>query len=74
MRQWLIDHKVIKSEAQLQREKLQKLLSDHYAHAKDTIWESWGDSDMRVWLIEHGYLKKDAQKTRVELVTLMSDK
>ncbi len=74
MRQWLIDHNVIKSEAQLQRDKLQRLLTDNYAHAKDTIWGSWGDSDMRVWLVEHGYLKNDAQKTRDELVALMSDK
>lgn len=37
MRQWLIDHNIIKSEAQLQRDKLQKLLADHYANAKDTV-------------------------------------
>lgn len=74
MRQWLIDHKMIKSDAQLQREKLQKLLTDNYANAKDTVWGSWRDSDMKEWLIEHGYLKSDVQKTRDELVALMSDK
>ncbi len=74
MRDWLIDHGIIKSDAQLQREKLEKLLSDNYSNAKDTVWSSWSDSAMRDWLIEHGYLKTDAQKTREELVSLMSDK
>lgn len=74
MRDWLIEHGIIKSDAQLQRENLEKLLSDNYSNAKDTVWSSWSESAMREWLIEHGYLKTDAQKTREELVALMSDK
>ena len=74
MKDWLIEHGLIKSDAQLQREKLQKLVADNYANAKSTVWSSWRDSDMREWLIEHGYLKSDAQKTRDELIALMHDK
>lgn len=74
MREWLIEHNVIKSDAQVQREKLQKLITDNYVNAKDTIWGGWRDSDMREWLIEHGYLKSDAQKTREQLVDLINQK
>jgi hypothetical protein len=74
MKEWLVEHNIIKSDAQLQREKLQKLMTDNYANAKSTIWGSWRDSDMRDWLIEHGYLKSDAQKTRDDLVAAMHEK
>ena len=74
MKDWLIARGIVKSDAQLQREKLQKLIADNYVNAKDTVWSSWKESDMRDWLIEHGYLKSDAQKTRDELVALMNDK
>ena len=74
IRDWLIEHNVIKSDAQVQREKLQKMIADHYVNAKDTIWAGWKDSDMREWLIEHGLLKSDAQKTREQLVDLMHEK
>ena len=74
MKDWLVEHGIVKSDAQLQREKLQKLMVDNYSNAKDTVWGSWRDSDMRDWLIEHGYLKSDAQKTRDELVGMMHDK
>lgn len=74
MKDWLVSHGVIKSDAQLQREKLQKLVADNYSNAQDTVWGSWRESDMRSWLIEHGYLRSDAQKTRDELVAMMHDK
>lgn len=47
---------------------------DNYAHAYDTTWGAWKDSDMHQWLVEHGYLRSDAQKTRDELIKLMQDK
>ena len=34
MRDWLIEHNIIKSDAQVQREKLQKLVQENYANAK----------------------------------------
>ncbi len=74
MKQWLIEHNIIKSDAQLQREKLQKLIQDNYVGAKETVWGAWSDSGMRRWLIEHSYLKSDAEKTRDELVDLMNAK
>lgn len=74
MKDWLVEHGIVKSDAQLEREKLQKLMTDNYVNAKDTVWETWRDSDMREWLTEHGYVKSDAQKTRDQLVALMHDK
>ena len=38
LRQWLIDHNIIKSDAQIRKEKLQKLVTDNYTTAYDTIW------------------------------------
>ena len=76
MRDWLIDHNIIKSDAQYQREKLGKLIEDNYVNTKDTIWGAWGDSDMRKWLVEHKYIdeRNAAQKKRDELVALMGEK
>lgn len=74
MRKWLIDHNVIKSDAQIRKEKLQKLVADNYASASDTIWGSWSDSDLRSWLAAHGYARTDAEIKRDELVALVSEK
>ena len=90
LKAWLVEHNVIKSDAQLTRDKLIKLMQyvfsawhlvillnlgrENYANAADTIWGAWSDSDMRAWLIERGYLKSDAQVKRDELVKLMNNK
>ncbi|KAJ6630109.1 hypothetical protein B0H10DRAFT_1985029 [Mycena sp. CBHHK59/15] len=54
LKAWLVAHGVVKSDAQVQREKLVKLIADNYANAQDTLWGAWSDSQMREWLIEHG--------------------
>ncbi|KAJ7430369.1 hypothetical protein FB451DRAFT_1114072 [Mycena latifolia] len=69
---WLVSHGIVKSEAQIQREKLVKLIQDNYVNAKDTIWESWSDSQMREYLVEHG--AKNVPAKRDELVKLMQAK
>lgn len=74
MKDWLVEHDIVKSDAQLQREKLEKLMTDNYVNAKDTVWGAWRESDMREWLIEHDYIRSDAQKTRDELIAMMNDK
>ncbi|KAJ7813088.1 hypothetical protein B0H14DRAFT_3150094 [Mycena olivaceomarginata] len=52
LKAWLVAHNIVKSDAQVQREKLVKL--DNYTNAQDTMWEAWSDSQMRDWLAEHG--------------------
>ena len=90
LKAWLVERNIIKSDAQLTRDKLIKLMQyvfcarhlvvllifgrENYANAADTMWGAWSDSDMRAWLIEHGYLKSDAQVKRDELVKLMNNK
>jgi len=69
-----VEHGYMKSDQQLRREKMVKLVSDNYASAHDTVWGAWSDSDMRNWLIEHGYLRSDAQVRRDELIKSMNDK
>jgi len=54
LRQYLIDHNVIKSDAQLKREKMEKLVQDNWSTASDAFWSSWTESEVRAWLVEHG--------------------
>ncbi|KAJ7607405.1 hypothetical protein FB45DRAFT_430572 [Roridomyces roridus] len=72
LKAWLVSHNVIKSDAQIQREKLVKLIEDNYANAQDTVWGAWSDSQMREWLIEHGVDKVPAK--RDQLVKMMHAK
>ena len=54
LRQYLIDHKVIKSDAQLKREKMEKLVQDNWSATSNAFWSSWTESEVRAWLVEHG--------------------
>ena len=54
LRQYLIDHNVIKSDAQLKREKMEKLVQDNWSATSDAFWSSWTESEVRAWLVEHG--------------------
>ncbi|KAF7373563.1 hypothetical protein MSAN_00566700 [Mycena sanguinolenta] len=72
LKSWLVAHNIIKSDAQIQRDKLVKLLEDNYTNAKDTLWEAWSDSQMREWLVKHGETTVPAK--RDELVKMMQKK
>lgn len=74
LRDWLLEHKVIKTDAQLQREKYIKLVKDNYNSALDTIYSGWTDSQIHEWLVEHGYIRTETQVKRDELVKLFNDK
>ncbi|KAK7055434.1 hypothetical protein R3P38DRAFT_2847037 [Favolaschia claudopus] len=72
LKSWLVAHNVIKSDAQIQREKLVKLIEENYTNAQDTVWEAWSDSQMRDWLVEHG--EKTVPAKRDQLIALMQKK
>lgn len=74
LKAWLVDHNIIKSDAQLRRDKLRRLVQDNYASAVDTIYSGWHDNEMRDWLVKNGYLRSDVQVKRDELLKLFSDK
>ncbi|KAI0063313.1 hypothetical protein BV25DRAFT_1907092 [Artomyces pyxidatus] len=76
MKNWLVEHNIVKSNAQISREKLQKLVADNYLNAEDTIWSSWRDSDIREWLVEHDYVKGDdaSKLSREQLVKMINAK
>ena len=74
LKAWLVANGYMKSDQEIRREKLIKLVNDNYTSARDTFWSAWSDSDIRNWLIEHGYMRSDAQVKRDELVKLISDK
>ena len=72
LKAWLVSHNVIKSDAQVQREKLVKLIEDNYTNAHDTMWAAWSDSQMRDWLAEHG--EKTVPAKRDELIKAANEK
>ncbi|KAF5390864.1 hypothetical protein D9757_004490 [Collybiopsis confluens] len=74
MKAWLVDNGIVKSDAEIRREKMQKLVQDNYSHATSTVTSAWTDSQMRNWLIEKGYMRSDAQVKRDELVRLFKNK
>jgi len=74
LKAWLVERNIIKPNAQIQREKMVKLVSDNYTNATDIFWSAWSESDIRSWLINHGYLRSDAQARRDELVKMINDK
>jgi len=74
LRSWLVDHDIIKSEAEVRRDKMQKLVKDSYSSALDTLYMGWSDSQIREWMISNGYLKSDAQKRRDELIKTFHEK
>lgn len=71
-RGWLLAHKIIKSDAQKNREYYTKLMDSYYYSATDSVWHSWSDSQLRNWLIEQGVIKSDAQITRDKMLNLVS--
>ncbi|KAJ3726770.1 hypothetical protein C8R42DRAFT_573822 [Lentinula raphanica] len=74
MKAWLVANGVIKSDAEIKKEKMRKLVQDNYAHAQSTLSSAWTESEMRSWLIEKGYMRSDAQVKRDELVNLFKNK
>lgn len=74
LHQWLVNHGIMKSEAQASRDKMIKMVEDNYLSARDTFWSAWSDSALHNWLTEHGYLRTDAQVKRDKLVKLADEK
>ncbi|KAI0027980.1 hypothetical protein K488DRAFT_90238 [Vararia minispora EC-137] len=74
LRAWLISRNIIKSDAQITREKLERLVADNYLAAQDTIWSSWRDADIRGWLVEHDIVSQEKadKMTRAELEKTIS--
>jgi hypothetical protein len=54
LHQYLTDHKIIKSDTQLKREKMERLVQDNWPATSDAFWSSWTESEVRAWLVEHG--------------------
>ncbi|KAG6841812.1 hypothetical protein C0991_006696 [Blastosporella zonata] len=76
LKEWLVKHDIVKSDAQLKREKMQKLVGDNYISAKSTLECAWSDSQMRDYLVQNGYIddRTAAQVKRDELLKVFQDK
>ncbi|KZV62955.1 hypothetical protein PENSPDRAFT_758355 [Peniophora sp. CONT] len=74
MKTWLVEHNIVKSDATVAREKLEKLIADNYLAAHDTMWDAWRDTDIRGWLVEHNIVSQQTadSMTREELVKKIS--
>lgn len=74
MRQWLVKHGYLKSDAQLKKDDVKTLFSKHYSNTSSKTWDylSWTDNRMRGWLRDHG-VNVPMNSKRSELVQLMKD-
>lgn len=50
---WLVEHGIIKSDAQIKKDKLQKLVADNYATAHDTVYGGMSRSTNQIGLSRH---------------------
>ncbi|KAG5653146.1 hypothetical protein H0H81_002138 [Sphagnurus paluster] len=76
LKNWLVKQGIVKSEAQIKREKMLKLVQDNYLSAKSTIFSAWSDNQIRDWLVQNKYIddRNAAQIKRDELIKQISDK
>jgi len=70
--EWLITHGLIKSDYEKKRDALEAKMALYYYNINDSVWSTWGDSDLKAWLVEHGIVKTDAQIKRDKLVKLVA--
>ena len=71
MRQWLIDHGYLRSDAQKTRDDLIKLMQENYddASAKTAAYLTWPDARLRAYLRENGVPEASIRpQTRDELL------
>jgi hypothetical protein len=72
MKDYLVSHGAIKSDAQKTRDQYLKLMREHYAAVADPVWEAWSDSYIHSWLVSNGLVKTDYEKNRDDLVEHMT--
>ncbi|KAF8759756.1 putative stress-responsive nuclear envelope protein [Rhizoctonia solani] len=71
--QWLVDHGIIKSDYEKNRDKLIEQLQRYYYGTTDTVYSTWSDNQLRDWLVQHNIVKSDAQIKREKLQKLVRD-
>jgi len=71
---WLIKNGYVKSDTQIKRDQMVKMVEENYSKASDTMWSAWSDNAIRQWLIDNGYMRTDAQVKRDELVKAINEK
>ncbi|KAJ3798061.1 hypothetical protein GGU11DRAFT_663722, partial [Lentinula aff. detonsa] len=47
MKAWLVEDGIIKSDAEVKKEKMRKLIQDNYVHSQSTLNSAWTESQMR---------------------------
>ncbi|ELU37734.1 Ish1 domain-containing protein [Rhizoctonia solani AG-1 IA] len=73
MHQWLVDHGIIKSDYEKNRDKLIEQLQRYYYGTTDTVYSTWSNNQLRDWLVQHNIIKSDAQIKREKLQKLVRD-
>lgn len=73
MHKWLVDHGIIKSDYEKNRDKLTGELQRYYYGTTDTVYSTWSDNQLRDWLVERNIIKSDAQIQREKLQKLVKD-
>jgi len=71
MKDYLVSHGVLKSDAQKTRSQYLKMMQEHYATVTDPVWQAWSDSYIRGWLTSKGLIESDHEKNRDYLAEQM---
>ncbi|KAJ4473059.1 hypothetical protein J3R30DRAFT_759691 [Lentinula aciculospora] len=74
MKAWLVNNGIVKSDAEIKKEKMRKLVQDNYVNTQSTLSSAWTETQMRAWLIEKGYMRSDAELKRDEFARLFNSK
>ncbi|KZO91765.1 hypothetical protein CALVIDRAFT_521182 [Calocera viscosa TUFC12733] len=73
LRDWLEEHRFVKTKAELRREELLEKMKHGYSTVYNPAYEAWSTSYIHEWLVANGVIKSDYQQTRDKLLKLMKD-
>ncbi|KZT59582.1 hypothetical protein CALCODRAFT_449991 [Calocera cornea HHB12733] len=73
LRDWLEEHRFVKTKAELKREELLEKMKHAYTTVYNPAYEAWSTSYMHEWLVANGVIKSDYQQARDKLLNLMKE-
>ncbi|EJU00562.1 hypothetical protein DACRYDRAFT_117055 [Dacryopinax primogenitus] len=73
LRNWLEEHRFVKTKAELKREELLEKMKHAYTTVYNPAYEAWSTSYIHEWLVANGVIKSDYQQARDKLLHLMKE-
>lgn len=73
LRNWLEEHKFVKTKAELSRAELLNKMKHAYSTVYNPAYDAWSTSYMHDWLVANGVIKSDYVQARDKLINLMKE-